>query len=69
LSKLILAPVGDAAAGLRDYLATNMYVPVEELDLETVLDLTKVPELKALDMQQRCFMALGTALRYEETAL
>lgn len=69
LARLVLAPIGETATGLCDYLASNMYVPVEELNLDTVLDVTKVPSLKSLEMQQRCFMALGTALRHEEKAL
>lgn len=69
IAKLVIAPFGDAAAGLRDYLATNLYVAVELLDLETVFDLSKTPELRSPEMQQRYFLALGTALRHEETAL
>lgn len=68
LSKLILAPLADAASGLRDYLAANLYMPVEALNLDVVMDLSKVPELKNLEAQQRYFMTLGTALREEENA-
>ena len=66
LAKLVLAPLGDAGSGLREYLATNMYVPVEELNLGTVLDLSKIPVLKEPATQQRCFLGLGAALRSEE---
>ncbi|GAB3544540.1 hypothetical protein GCM10027343_19830 [Noviherbaspirillum agri] len=69
LAKLVLAPLGEAAAGLRDYLASNLYVPVETLNLETVLDISKFPELKSLDEQRRYFLTLGAALRHEEKAL
>ncbi|RZI43058.1 agglutinin biogenesis protein MshI [Herbaspirillum sp. HC18] len=68
LSKLVIAPLEDAA-GLQAYLASNLYVPVEALNLESIMDLSKVPELKALDMQRRYFMALGAGLRLEEKAL
>ena len=44
-------------------------MPVEALNLETVLDLAKVPELKSLETQQRYFMTLGAALRHEEKVL
>ena len=66
LPKLILAPLGDAGAGLQEYMAANLYIPVEILNLETVLDFSKVPELKKPEQQQRYFMALGAALRDEE---
>jgi MSHA biogenesis protein MshI len=68
IAKLVIAPFGDAA-GLRDYLATNLYVAVELLDLETVFDLSRTPDLRSPELQQRYFLALGTALRHEETAL
>lgn len=66
LSKLLLAPLGAAAGSLQDYLSTNLYMPIESLDLESVLDISRVPELKSPEAQQRYFMALGTALRHEE---
>ncbi len=66
LSKLVLAPLGQGGAGLQEYLAANIYIPVEALDLETVLDISKVPELKVPEAQQRYFLTLGAALREEE---
>lgn len=69
LSKLVLAPMGSAGTGLKEYLAENLYVPVEPLNLESTLDLSKVPALKNADEQQRYFLTLGAALRQEETAL
>ncbi|MGZ3159121.1 MAG: agglutinin biogenesis protein MshI [Burkholderiaceae bacterium] len=69
IAKLVLAPLGDKTTGLAQYLTGNLYIPVEELNLETVLDVGKVPELKSLDIQQRYFMAIGAALRHEETVL
>ena len=68
LSKLVLAPLGDAGIGLQEYMAKNLYVPVEVLKLETILDFSKVPELKQPQQQQRYFMALGAALRDEAQA-
>lgn len=67
LNKLILAPLPDSA-GLRSYLAANLYVPVETLDLGTVLDFSKTPELKDPAKQQDYFKALGAALRQEAAA-
>lgn len=65
LSKLVIAPLGDAGTGLQEYMAANLYIPAEILNLETVLDFSKVPELKKPEQQQRYFMAIGTALRDE----
>lgn len=69
LARLVLAPMADVASGLQEYLAANLYVPVEQLDLDTVLDISKLPELKSLETQQRYFMTLGAALRNEEKVL
>jgi MSHA biogenesis protein MshI len=66
VSKLVLAPTGSAA--LQQYLAQNLYLPVEALDLESVLDLDKVPELKDAAQQARYFLTLGAALRDEGRA-
>jgi MSHA biogenesis protein MshI len=69
LSKLMLAPMGSAGVGLQQYLSSNLYLPVEAFDLETVLDLSKVPDLRQPATQQRFFLTLGAALRQEEKAL
>lgn len=69
IAKLVLAPLPEAAASLKDYLATNLYVPVEMLRLEEVLDLSAVPDLREIATQQRYFMTLGAALRHVEKAL
>jgi MSHA biogenesis protein MshI len=70
ISKLVLAPMGEAVAqGLRDFLAPSLYVPVETLDLDTILDISSVPELQSPEAQQRYFMTIGAAMRHEEKAL
>lgn len=69
VSKLLLAPLGDVDSGLLAYLTSNLYIPVEAFSLEAILDLAKVPELKAADLQQRYFFTLGAALRVEEKVL
>ena len=69
MSKLVLAPMGDGAEALKAYLAENLHIPVEVLDLESVLDLSRIPELKNRANQQRHFMVIGAALRLEEAAL
>jgi MSHA biogenesis protein MshI len=67
IAKLMLAPTG--APGLHEYLAANLYMPVEALDLADVLDLSLVPHLQEVEQQQRFFMTLGAALRHEEVVL
>lgn len=69
IAKLTLGPLGDAGEGLRSYLGNNLYIPVELLDLDSILDLGKVPDLKDPAAQLRYFMTIGAALRVEETVL
>jgi MSHA biogenesis protein MshI len=64
VAKLVLAPSG--ADGLQDYLAGNLYIRVETLDLAQVLDLAGAPDLNDAARQQRFFVAIGAALRMEE---
>jgi MSHA biogenesis protein MshI len=66
VAKLVLAP--SAITGLEDYLAGNLYTRVETLDLGSLLDLARVPELIEASTQQRFFVAIGAALRDEEVA-
>jgi MSHA biogenesis protein MshI len=69
LSKLMLFPLGDRGKGLQTYLAANLYMPVEILQLADLFDISKAPDLKRIESQQRYFLALGAALREEEIAL
>ena len=69
VAKLMLAPLGDGGSGLQEYLAANLYMPVEALNLDAVLDISSVPELQQLQQQQLYFMALGAALRHEVKTL
>jgi len=66
VAKLVLAPTG--AAGLEDYLSSNLYTRVETLDLAALLDLDAVPELADPARQQRFFVPIGAALRSTEAA-
>lgn len=68
LAKLLLGPM-DSGLGLQEHLAGNLYVPVETLSLESILDISKTQELKSLETLQRSFLTLGAALRHEEKAL
>jgi len=69
VSKLVLSPLGTAGAELQAYLAANLYMPVEVIDLSELMDISNVPELVQLEGQQRYFLTLGAALRQEEIAL
>ena len=64
VSRLVLAPTG--ASGLDEYLSSNLYTPVDSLDLAQVFDLGLTPELANAAQQQRFFLTLGAALRREE---
>jgi MSHA biogenesis protein MshI len=66
VAKLVLAPTG--ATGLEEYLSSNLYTRVETLDLATLLDLERVPDLADPGRQQRFFVPIGAALRMEEGA-
>ena len=69
VAKLLLAPMGAENAPLQASLKENFYTPVDSFDLDGVLDLSKVPDLKTSSMQQHYFFALGAALRLEEAVL
>lgn len=62
VQRIVLAPL-PAALGLRDYLAHNLALPVQALNLADVFDLALTPELEAAENQARYFVALGAALR------
>ena len=64
VARLVLAPGG--SDGLHAYLADNLYMPVEALDLTALFDFSKVPDLLSVAGQARFFLALGAALRQEE---
>lgn len=62
VQRLVLAPLPQQI-GMRDYLAANLSLPVERLDLAQIFDLALTPELALPDNACRYFIALGTALR------
>lgn len=69
VSRLFLAPLGEGGESLRNYLSSNLYVPVENVDLGSIVDITRIPDLGSAQSQQRYFMTLGAALRHEEKTL
>ena len=62
VGRVLLAPM-PAETGLRELIAQNLTVPVESLDLGTVFDFSRTPELMREENQSNYFVALGTALR------
>lgn len=66
VSGLVLAPMEESIPPLMSYLASNLGVPVRELDLNAVLD-----SEQHLDdaLQSRCLLAIGAALRHEGKTL
>lgn len=67
VSRMWIAPMPEAEA-LREYLTTNLYVPVSLLDLNEIFDFTRVPAAGALQNQVRFFQVLGASLRQETRA-
>ena len=67
VSKLLLAPSG--VTGLEEYLSSNLYTPVQTMDLADALDISGIPELQDKAAQQRFFFTIGAALRHEEIVL
>ena len=67
IAKLLLGPLPQDT-GLQQYLAPNISVAVETIDLGTVLDFPGAPELKHPERQAQCLQAIGAALRDEEAA-
>lgn len=69
MSKLLLGPLGDAQSGLQQHLASNLYLPVDSISLNSVFNVSKVPDLLQVETQQRFFLTVGAALRLEEKVL
>ncbi len=62
VSKLLVQAL-PPGSGMLEYLASNLSVPVEVLDLESVLDFSRVPALRDPQRQGQCLQVLGAALR------
>jgi MSHA biogenesis protein MshI len=66
VSKLVLGP--SPVVGLDEYLSSNLYTPVETLDLAALFDLSRTPVLAEPAQQGRFLLAIGAALRDGEGA-
>ena len=65
LSRLLVTPIPGAKAFV-EYLKSNLYQPVELLDLGATLDLSRVPALAEPERQAGALLAIGAALRQED---
>ncbi len=68
LTRLLMAPL-PLAMGLESYLARNLQLEVETVDLHLLFDFSKAAAGLQQDQLSRCFFTLGGALRFEEKAL
>ena len=62
VGRIVMAPL-PAPIALREHLAQHIAEPVEMLDLASVFDFSRTPELAPEENQARYFTALGAALR------
>ncbi|MES2538388.1 MAG: agglutinin biogenesis protein MshI [Pseudomonadota bacterium] len=69
LARLVLSAAGKAEFELQKYLAVQLYISVEVLVLEAVLDMSKAPQLRKPEDRHRFLLTVGAALRLEELAL
>ena len=69
VSRVLLAPMPQPAESLRAYLRENLYLPVEELALESVLDLPATRALADRANQMHWLKLIGAGLRSEAKAL
>ena len=69
LAKLVLTPFVPEFTDLLNYLRSNLYIPVEGLELATLFDFSLTPDLQQTAAQSRFQMCLGAALRLEGKAL
>ncbi len=62
VARLLLAPL-PAGLGVQEYLAEGLYLPVETLDLNEVMDFPGAPELNEPERQSFHLQLIGAALR------
>lgn len=68
VGKVLIAPMAQAAA-LVAHLASNVYLPVEAMDLTQVIDLPEDYAAAQPDVRAGWFRLIGAGLRVEETVL
>jgi MSHA biogenesis protein MshI len=63
LNRVLLAPM-QHDPGLRKYFEQNLPIPVEDIDLAAVFDMSSAPDLLNSEIQAGYFVVLGAALRF-----
>ena len=61
INALVIAPLPREVPGMVDYIASQLGLPVRELDLNVLLELTQVMPRQ---QQSQCLQAIGAALRW-----
>ena len=62
ITHLVIAPMEHPVAGIEEYLAGKLRIPVRTLDLNDLID---VSEPLSREVQHHCLLAIGAALRSE----
>ena len=62
VSRLLVSSEFDTAATVAA-LGQNLYLPVQAADLTKVADFESIPELRSVERQAQCLLAIGAALR------
>lgn len=63
ITSLVIAPMEKEVAGVLPYLSANLGIAVSMLDLNSVLD---IKEPISDELQSKCLLAIGAALRHEQ---
>lgn len=66
IGKLVVTPI-PGAEDLQTYIKSNLDVPLVFLDLEQLMDCSRIPELREAGRQAQCLRMIGGALRTEAT--
>ena len=67
VAKVMVTPV-PGADDMRDYLATNLDVPVALIHLSEIMDFPHIPELHEDARQAQCLQMIGAAMREDAAA-
>ena len=66
ITSLVIAPMEQEVAGALPYLSANLGIAVSMLDINSVLD---AQQPISDELQSKCLLSIGAALRHEEKAL
>ncbi|MCG8378303.1 MAG: pilus assembly protein PilM [Proteobacteria bacterium] len=66
VSALLLTPIGKEIPGVTEYISEQLQIPARIIDVNELID---VPEKIDPDLQSKCLLAIGTALRQEAVTL